>query len=187
MVMGDAHIRWNKPEMSISHGEKQMDYLQYKADLVAKATGKVVNVFPFPPYRGGNEAQGARFACTHRYFRVLRERCYHADRSPKFSKLQLDKLTPHALAIWYMDDGSLYPKKRNGKIHAYELVISCCAVLESDAQNIVDFFKEKYDLVFTIKRNQGLFSVRCGTREAKKFLSIVSSFIVPCLQYKVSM
>lgn len=187
MVLGDGHIRPESAELSITHGETQKQYLEYKAELVSKSIGRPITITSRETTLGEKKFTGYRFSCTHRFFRVLRKRCFYNNRDPKFDPQQLSKLTPHAIAIWYMDDGSLHAKKRNGKIHAYELTISCCAAREQDSQNIVNFFKEKYDISFSIKRNKGLFSVRCGTREAAKFLEIVKPFIIPCMAYKASM
>ena len=187
MVLGDGHIRPEVAELSITHGEAQKQYLEYKAELVSRAISKPITITSRESKIGDKAFTGYRFSCTHRFFRVLRKRCYYDNRDAKFDLSQLNKLSPQALAIWYMDDGSLYAKKRNGKIHAYELTISCCATREQDSQNIVNFFKEKYGIAFSIKRNKGLFSVRCGTREAAKFLEIVKPFIIPSMAYKASM
>lgn len=181
MVLGDGHVRYGQPELSIKHGEAQKEYVEWKAAILAKAVQRPVNV-----RRVENGYIGYTLSVSHRFFNVLRNACYAEDRTPIFQRKILNKLTPKALAIWYMDDGSLYAKKRNGKIHAYELCISTCCN-EENAQNIVDYFAQVWSVNFTIKRNKGLCSIRCGTAEAKKFIAIVEPFIVDCLLYKVSM
>jgi len=61
----------------------------------------------------------------------------------------------------------LYAKKTNGKIHAYELVISMYTSKE-EALDAIKFMKERLDVDFTLKYNRGKYSIRCGTRMAKK-------------------
>lgn len=181
MVFGDGHIRHNQPELSIKHGEAQKEYLEWKAQILAQAVGKNVNVGQVR-YK---DHIGYAIYVTHKFFKVLREKCYQ-DGRPIYPRKLLDKLTPQALAIWYMDDGSLYAKKRHGKVHAYELCLSTCCD-EKTAIGLVSYFYEVWGVVFTVKRNKGMCSIRCGTTEARKFLAIVKPHILDCLQYKASM
>ena len=181
MVLGDGHIRKNQPELSIGHGAQQKEYIDWKADVLTKATGKPVKVSEVSV----DGHTGYRLSVTHPFFGKLREDCYSNAGQPVFDKDQLNKLTPQALAVWYMDDGSLCAKKRDGKIHAYDLSISTCCD-EQNAQNVIEYFKETWGLSFTIKRNKGHNSVRCGTREARKFLEIVEPHILDELQYKAN-
>jgi recombination protein RecA len=186
MVLGDGYIRKDCPSLRISHGPKQEEYLRWKAALLEKATGTTpVITSVVHNHKSGRKYPGFQMGVSHKFFRVLRNRCYkngkhHIDRTI------LDKLTPQALAIWYMDDGSLYPKKRNGVTHAHELVLSLC-VSEEYATVVKDYFLEKWGVTFTIKRNKGLCSIRCGTREARKFIPIVKPFVIQSLQYKVNL
>jgi len=184
MVMGDGHIRPAKPELAISHCDAQVEYLNHKLNILCDLFNKSVSISRVKSRNDTNTFN--RFFMTHRYFRVLRKWCYK-DGYKQFTRKLLNKFTHHAIAIWYMDDGSLYPKKRNGKVHAYELVISCCVSTEKEVNVIVDYFKEVHDVKFTIKRNKGRFSIRCGTTQARKFIDIVKPFVIPCMQYKVCM
>ena len=81
-------------------------------------------------------------------------------------------------AILYLDDGSLCAKKRNGKIHAYDLVISVYGQQE-ECQNLINKLKENWDLSFTLKFNKGKYSIRCGTKEARKFLALIRPLVPP--------
>ena len=101
------------------------------------------------------------------------------------SRNVLNYLNPQGIAIWYMDDGCLSAKKRNGKIHAYELILNTYISYE-DNQIIVDYFKEVWNINFTITRDKGKSRIRCGTREARKFIEIVKPYIVPCMEYKIN-
>jgi len=186
MVLGDGYIRKDCPGLRISHSPEQKDYMDWKADILEKAVGKPVTITKVVhKHSNGQEYPGYQLGISHRFFRILRNRCYREDK-PYFTRELLNKLTPKALAIWYMDDGSLYPKKRNGKIHAYELVLSICT--DEEKANIAkDYFESVWGISFTIKRNKGLCSIRCGTIEARKFIALVQPFVVPSLAHKVNM
>ena len=65
-------------------------------------------------------------------------------------------------------------KKRNGIVHAYDLVISLyCSKEECNR------FIEKlngFGLKFTLKCNRGLYSIRCGTKSARKFIELIKPY-----------
>lgn len=179
-ALGDGHIRvrGNSYSLSVSHCEKQKEYIIFKADMLSKIIGKKVEVHPydnkgFPSYR---------FEVANEYFRFLRKWLYcNGNKTINLSYLR--KLSHQGVAIWYMDDGSLVAKRRNGKIHAYDLTISTyCS--EKEAMNCISFFNERYGVTFTLKRNKGRFSIRCGTKEAKKLLEIITPYIHKSMIYK---
>lgn len=75
-----------------------------------------------------------------------------------------------------MDDGGLSQKKRNGKVHANDLILNTHLSKEEN-QVIIDYFKEEWDIHFTQIKNKNRYRLRCGTREARKFISIVEPYI----------
>ena len=93
-----------------------------------------------------------------------------------FSKDIVDEMDLFCWAILYLDDGSLCAKKRDGKIHAYDLVISIYGSQE-ECERLIKKLKDEYDLSFTLKFNKGKYSIRCGTREARKFLALIRPLV----------
>ena len=75
-------------------------------------------------------------------------------------------------------------KKRNGIPHAFELVISTCCSTVKEAQTICDFFYERYEVKMTIKKMKGRFSIRCGTQNARKLISILEPYCMSGMEYK---
>lgn len=86
----------------------------------------------------------------------------------------VDLLTLEDFAILYMDDGSLTAKKSNGIIHAYELVISLYCTKE-ECERFIEKLNE-YGLKFTLKFNKSLYSIRCGTKSARKFIELIKPY-----------
>lgn len=127
---------------------------------------------------------GVRFSKTHRYFRILR-RWIYPNNVKTISRKVLNYLSDEGIAIWYMDDGSYTAKRRkDGKIHAMELHISTYIPWEQN-ELIIDFFKEKYDISFTQVRDRQSYRLRCGTKESRKFIDLVSPYILPSMLYKI--
>lgn len=181
MVIGDGYIRNNRPSFSIIHGENQYEYIKHKADLLINIFNKPVNVHKF----NNNGYVGYRLETSSKYFSTIRKKLY-VDNTKNIAK-SLEYLDEHAIALWYMDDGSLWAKKRNDVIHAYELQISIYTDSLDEINTIICWFKSNYDLTFTIKKHKNKYSIRCGTKEARKFINIVKPYIIDSMKYKITM
>lgn len=190
MVLGDGYLRCRKDNrcknyvqssIIMKHCIKQKEYLEFKADLLHSIFGgKKPNVIECD----NSGYPGCRTSKTNKYFKVLYELLY-SNGKKTITREVLNYLNPLGLAIWYMDDGCLSAKKRNGKIHSYDLILNTYISYE-DNQIIVDYLKEVWDVQFTIVKDKGKTRIRCGTREARKFIEIVKPYIVPCMQYKIN-
>ena len=180
LAIGDGHIRerGNSFAICITHSEKQRDYLEFKAKRLSNILKREVNVRKFN--NSGYEAYGIEVAIP--YMKFVRKWLYR-NGIKRLNISFLRRLSNEAIAIWYMDDGSLIRKKRNGKVHASELILSLYCT-EKEANDCILFFKERYNVYFSLKRNKGLFSIRCGTKNADRLLSKIEKYIIPSMKYK---
>lgn len=171
VTLGDGYLS-SRGTLKIVHCEKQLEYLQYKASLF----GKEKNIYPI------NNNNFSAYYFQKGTFnkkdngKEVRKKLYGALNKKFFSKDIVDEMDLFCWAILYLDDGSLCAKKRNGKIHAYDLVISTYCSQE-ECERLIQNLKEKYNLSFTLKHNKGRYSIRCGTREARKFLALISPLV----------
>ena len=85
-----------------------------------------------------------------------------------------------------MDDGSLSYKKREGKVHGREIHLNTYCSLE-EARVIQAYFKEVWDVSWTVVPTKGLFRLRMGSNEAIKFFTIINPYIIPSMKYKVDL
>ena len=180
LAIGDGHIRQrgNSFAICIKHSDRQKDYLEFKAKRLSDILKREVNVRKF-----NNSGYGAYgIEVTIPYMKFVRKWLYR-NGLKRLNISFLRRLSDEGVAIWYMDDGSLIRKKRNGKIHASELILSICCT-EKEANDCILFFKGKYDVYFSLKRNKGLFSIRCGTKNAHKLLDRIEKYIIPSMKYK---
>ena len=179
MSIGDGHIRKDSPELQIKHSAKQKDYCEQKAKLLSECLERNINVHQ--KTYGGYDC--IRFSICHSYLKFVRNWLYKNDQKTLTIKV-LRRLTDEAIAIWYMDDGCLCSKKKNGIPHAYELSISTCCPTIEEAQTICDFFYERYKVKMTIKKMKGRFSIRCGTQNARKLIPILEPYCMSGMEYK---
>lgn len=77
LCIGDGYV--NKDgSLSIQHGERQVEYCEFKAELLRSLTGKSCKtrrIKYFNKVIKGvklKDTVGAGFTCQHKYFRILR-------------------------------------------------------------------------------------------------------------------
>lgn len=177
MAIGDGKINKNGC-LHICHGEREIKYLEWKQSLLPSLFSKI-SFFDnngHPVYRIHTKSM--------KFLKMIRPYLY---KNEKVTSKILPRIGILGLAIWYMDRGSLIKKKRAGKVHAHELVISTDFHLENKVQEVIAWFEQTLDIHFSVKRKQGKFSIRCGTHEARKFIKLVKPYVeqVECFDYKI--
>lgn len=187
LVLGDGHINKRDNCLQITHSIKQKSYIDFKCRLIAKLLNcKQPNLY----HR--KDANHDEFVLTKggRYFRILRKWIYK-NGEKRFSKNILKYLTPQAIAIWWMDDGShgIDRNKTTGRIRAHSFHLYTYTNLE-DTENIIEMFKEKFDINFykikkTMKDNSIKYYLKCRTKEGRKLSNLLRPYIMPSLQYKI--
>ena len=187
MVAGDACIRKQRfcrsVSLRITHSEKQREYLEYKREILQ-------NLFkeweiPIRPVNSSGYLGVKLETRTHPKLRAIRK-WFYSDGRKRFSRRTLEYLTPIGIALWYMDDGSLSYKKREGKVHGREIHLNTYCSLE-EARVIQAYFKEVWDVSWTVVPTKGLFRLRMGSNEAIKFFTIINPYIIPSMKYKVDL
>lgn len=186
LAIGDGYIskdpKSKSASLCINHSTKQEEFITYKRDLLHSVIG---GKLPKLHYFNNNGYPGVKFSKASKYFRVLRHWLY-PNGVKKISRFLLNKLTPEAIAIWYMDDGGLSPMIRHGRIHAYQLFLNTCLSREEN-QIIIDYFKETWGVQFQQVKNKGSYRLRMNTREIRNFLPMLQEFIIPSMKYKSTM
>lgn len=169
--------------LNIKHSIKQKAYLEYKASIANSVLGgkqnevKIIN---------NNGYAGCKYEKGSKELRYIYSMLY-IDGKKVITRNVLNLLTPQGIAIWYMDDGSLYAQKKNGRIHAYQMVLSTCCDTQDEAQIIIDYFNEVWSVKFGVKKNKNKYSLTCNTKEIRKFIKIVRPYVskIQCMKYKI--
>ena len=189
LVIGDGYIRLDTrrknacASLCLCHSKKQEEYLNYKVDLLHSLLGgkrPVVRQQLSSVQRNGLRYPQVASDKAHKYFKILRRWLY----PNKYAYLKY--LTPHALAIWYMDDGSIIANNRypDGSCSSCRTNIHTGCKSREDAQVICDYFKDTWDIKFTPFNEKGTYSVRCFHKEGKKFHELIHQYIIPSMEYK---
>lgn len=189
LIIGDGFIRTdtrsksNKSSLKLCHSIHQEDYINYKVTLLHSLLGgkkPVVNHY-LCKWPDGSSYKQVRAEKAHRYFRVLRNWLY----PNKYNVKYLRYLTPHALAIWFMDDGSIIAnnKYKDGTCSSARTNLHLCTD-KSKAEDVCKYFLDNWSIKFTTFLEKGTYSIRCFHKEGKKFHELIHQYIIPSMSYK---
>lgn len=182
----------------IKHSEKQYDYVKWKAEEIerilatkSKAFKPRTKLLTKCPNSGRSKITAWRYERGHKYFSNLYHFLYPSN-TKTLSRKVLNRLTAQAIAIWYMDDGSLYNPKRNGKYRVPRITLNTY-ISEEDNKIIQTYFKEVWDIEFRINKDKsdGIHKghtrlVICKLIDASRFIELVKPYIHPSMMYKVN-
>lgn len=186
LVLGDGFIRMDRRQKSpkgtlkLCHSIKQRDYLEYKVDLLHSLVGgSRPTIREYTCTLDGKRFQQVRAEKTHRYFGILRRWMY----PDKYKYLKY--LTPEAIAIWYMDDGSIIANNRypDGSCSSARTQLHLCTTEEA-ANTVCRYFFDTWGIKFTTYKEKGSYSIRCFHKEGQKFHDLIHPFVIPCMRYK---
>jgi recombination protein RecA len=175
-VLGDASLAM--------HGHHARLHVKHKAAHRALAEFKreVFSRFTSMPLHAFDQRLGAkRYPCvqfatrTHPVFTAWRRRFY-PDRHKQVPDDIADLLTPLAVAVWFMDDGSADHTGITLQTHSFEL---------SEVQQLQEALSEQFDIGATIRANKRRPILYVGKRELPRFVEVVEPFVLEDLEYKL--
>lgn len=168
-------------EYVIAHSAKQKEYLEYKRDIFHSIMGG-----KFPKLNYEQRTNSFRFSRCHKIFRLFHRTLYSNNNKKYFTEKVFRYLTPHSLAIWYMDDGGLSKSIYNEKVTSCEMRLYTY-FSEEEADRAIKYFKEKWDIKVKKRHymNRGQWNLIFNTTESKKFENLIKDFIIPSMEYKL--
>lgn len=177
-LLGDATIgklqgRRKTHVISWEHSKDQKEYALWKAEK------SLNNYSVYERDRLDNRTNNTYSSVTI-YSRVdnyskYRELFYPFG-TKEVSNLILEMLSPLAIAVWFMDDGNLYYNGNN-----CHLTLSINGFNEQSKNNIINYFKNKYDINFKLHRK----AIRLtSVKEVQKFESHFAHLYHDSMNYK---
>ena len=187
-LMGDGNLSpavradHESARFRMGHGSKQADYLAWKTSLLANIT-----------HSNTSNAKGAVFADFTPLAELseLRHAVYLGDGKKHLSWEYLKALTPLALAIWYMDDGSFVVRSKglqegtrggSGRIN-----ICVEAMSEGSRGRLVEYLRDTHglDVKLIVSGRQGVNILRFTTEASAKFQELIAEYVHPSMDYKL--
>ncbi|EUA34442.1 intein C-terminal splicing region domain protein [Mycobacterium xenopi 3993] len=186
-LMGDGNLSPNRRDRNgvrfrLGHGAKQVEYLRWKTALmgnirhVVRENDKGASFVDFTPLAELAELQRA---------------VYLGDGKKFFSEEYLKALTPLALAIWYMDDGSFTLRSKGlqertaGGSGRIEICVE--AMSEGTRVRLRDYLRDSYGLDVRLRSadSAGKAVLVFSTAATAKFQEMVAPYMAPSMEYKL--
>ena len=167
-LLGDGSMR-PSGALRWSHGVKQTEYIQWKETFFEKSTGYFDTKGQYSFDVHANRHIALKYSCF-----------YRGTKSEVLPKNIHELLSPRAVAIWYMDDGSLggsYGRWGNGKA-----TIPVKSYSEKDIRTLEDALLLRYGIRSTHGRSK---TIMISGENAERFFAMVAPFIHPSMSYKI--
>jgi hypothetical protein len=190
LLLGDGTISKNYV-FKLSHSEKQREYLEWKIKQLKNNGIRNTGIKEYISTCGYNKGSKVLYVQLNivPFIKVLRKIVYKETKIIGNRKL-LNRLGAREIAILYMDEGHINFRKVNNKIIGFYIKISLC-LPEKEIQVFIDYFKEVWNInfyKFHEGKKENSYSLCCGTKEGKKFITIVKPYVsqIPSMLYKLT-
>lgn len=177
-ILGDGCIIKDQNKyfrLSLGHGSKQLEYLQYKVDILNQYhLGRKITKWTHKSnkYKQGFCISYHTKSANHPIFKKYREIFYPQN---KKSINSLNQISARSLAIWFMDDGCKCKA-------SYQIYTDSFSVEE--LENLIYILNRDYSLEFTYDKNNVLYLKKSNIQ---KFNSLIIPYLLPCFNYKLHM
>lgn len=200
MVLGDGYLQvrhrvtngkypYISASMQVKHSVSQVQYCEYKAELLKTATGRKCKVAFYDATAAGKQYRQAQFSFSHPYIRNLWSWMY-VDGKKRISRQILDYLTPQGIAIWLMDDGTgrVNRNKDNVVTSCSTSIATMCSREEVD--NIIDYFAVEHDIHWKARFDKRrpedkAWFIEVNTAESRKLIELVKPHMHESMHYKM--
>lgn len=194
-LLGDGHITPNG-YFSEKHSEKQVGYLEWKADFLKPILNS--KSFYFGKYidkrYGSTNYSFCLRTTTHSFLHEMRKKFYKNVNGNITKTLPKDigeLMNERVLAIWFMDDGSTDWHTRKEDNSQRQCKFSSESFSMEENQLLLDVLVKKWGIISNIRFRMPNIEfhpyIRVETESSEKLLNVVRPFVVPELAYKVSL
>lgn len=168
-LLGDGAMRCKTNALiEFNHSIAQKDYVDWKYQ-------HLVELVRTPPRaRQGN---GRRIAYRFVSLSLPELTPYYRTFYPRGRKTIPDlMLTPLALAVWFMDDGSKSYRSVYFNTQQFDAV---------SQQRLLKMLKEQWDIDATLNRDKTYYRIRVAVRSVARLREIIGPHLLPQLAYKL--
>ena len=185
-VLGDGALsrtrRSRGTRFRLGHGARQKEYLDYKAGLLDNI-----------PMTRHTNAKGQSFIDTTPLPEIaeLHDVVYAVPGRKHISEEYLKALTPFALAIWFMDDGSFQLRSKGAQqrtLGGSGRIEFCVEALTAGSRGrLADYLRHTWGLDVRLgdRGSRGVSILSFTTQSSAKFMDIVAPYIHPSMDYKL--
>lgn len=183
-LLGDGILELNgkNARLRVDHGMKQQAYVEWKYDLLRNlATGKVKRQFRNFDKRTNKSYGHCKFdtfsnSALNDFYSM-----FYAGGKKQVPKNIANLLkNPLSLAIWFMDDGY-----KRSDCNAFRISTDSFSLLE---QNLLQqCLQLNFGIKTKVHKKGKYWNIYIPNCQAEKFVDLVQPYIIPQMQYKISL
>jgi recombination protein RecA len=186
-LMGDGNLSPNRRGRSgvrfrLGHGSEQVGYLDWKVSLLGNI-GHSRRV----------DRRGAVFADFTPLPELdeLRQAVYLGGGKKHLSSDYLKALTPLALAVWYMDDGSFTLRSKGQQVRTEggsgRIEICVEAMSEGSRERLVEYLRDVHclDVKLTVRGARGVHVITFTTAASVAFQDLIAAYVPTTMERKL--
>lgn len=188
ILLGDGCIRKNGDFNFTSTNKLLVDTVE---NAILASTGFKTTRQHFPgKFRQGyqeSDIYTVDIYSQKKYFLKMRPHFYN-EKGRIITGKALSKLHFHALAYWYMSDGSLSLMGRSkGKIEKRRVILSTHAYTKEENVRIAQWFRENLAIDARVNKQGKYYHIAFPVKEAQKFFALIFPYVLPDFYYKIDM
>lgn len=184
-LLGDGHLETQNGgrtyRLKIEHSYLQKEYVDWQYEIFK-------DWVPTPPKEKYQNVLGIRYrkyyfsTVSHGAFRFYAQQFYHKGKKvlPKLIKRWL---SPLAMAIWFMDDGSVKSSRHRA------LIINTQSFSKPETLRLAEILKEKYGIEMNLRKQSRkkveIYQLITKKGSAEKLVPLIAPHIVPSMKYKL--
>lgn len=182
MAIGNGRIKkYKEMDLVIKHNMKQLDFLIYKCEMLQYLFDKKINIRQHP------ERNYAEFNFRHPIFRRIKRKLYQNGVKTITLGILNQLRHPAALALWFMDAGSLSFIRKDGRIQNRVGKLGTHSFTESENILIRDWLQSEFGINARVNHDCGYSYLRFGAMAMNKLIEYIKPFVIPSMQYKIDM
>ncbi|KKN64857.1 hypothetical protein LCGC14_0487770 [marine sediment metagenome] len=165
-LMGDAYLG-PSGEFDIQHGHKQFGYLLWLFKNLQPYFGEIRNTRTCRRIR----------SCAHPFGLQIRAE-YYAGGKKTINRDILDKLNELSLAVWFMDDGQVFPSGKQARLSTH-----CFS--EEEHEIMVKYFSERWGLDAKIGKAGEYKQLLFNKENMNKLVGLIRPHVPVAMRYKI--
>ena len=177
-ILGDGCLceNWSKTNyrLIILHSIRQKEYIEWKYQMLKSW------ILTPPRYYLKTNSLAIR-TVSHPELSVFRSVFYKEGKKTIPSNVGEYLVNPLTLAVWFMDDGNAV--KHNEETYGYHL--NTQSFTKSENEFLAGILQGMFGIKCTIQENHRKSRIYIGSKDRRKFASLIETFVIPSMQYKL--
>ncbi len=182
LLLGDGHLETQDNgktyRLKIEHSILQKEYVDYLYKVflpwcahapkqkIRRGKNRMITSYGFYTYSSGS-------------FRFFAQQFYPKGGKRIIPSIVKKIITPQAIAIWFMDDGS----KKSIEHNTY--IFHTHAFTKSELEMMCEILQKKFGISMHIHKQYNVYRLYILAESAKRFYDLVNPYIIPSMKYKL--